>query len=62
MKSGTERAEVPERMRGLARTTVIAIMRQLDVADVLFHGDGDDEVQRLQECRESAEPRLLSCG
>ena len=54
---------MPSWMRGVARVTVVNIMKQLDVADVLFHDDSlQAEVATLAECLAAAKPRLLACG
>jgi len=64
MQGGNARNQLPDTMRGVARTTVVGIMKQLDVSDVLFpHEDeSQSEVDTLSECLAAARPRLLACG
>ncbi len=63
-QGGNERNRLPSLMRAVARTAVVNAMRQLDVADVLFHDDGAerDEVATLKDCLAAAWPKLLPCG
>ena len=64
MQGGVERNRLPTLMRGVARTTVVNVMKQLDVADVLFRDEDtqQEEVKTLSECLAAARPRLMECG
>jgi len=64
MQSSDKRNKLPALMRGVARVTVVGILKQLDASDILFH-DGEaprTEVEKLAECLDAARPRLLACG
>ena len=64
LQGGRERNALPIVMRGIARTSIIGVMKQLDVSDILFHDDDDaqSEVDTLAECVQNARPRLIACG
>ncbi len=64
MQGGNERNRLPAGMRGVARVTVVSIMKQLDVADVLFQDEDaqQNEVATMAECLAAAKPRILACG
>ncbi len=64
MQGGNERNKLAASIRGVARTTVVGMMKQMDVSDVLFHNDDspESEVDTLRECLTAAKPRLMACG
>ncbi len=64
MQGGNERNRLAALMRGVTRSTVVNVMKQLDVADMLFHEEDaqQGEVATLVECMSAAKPRLLACG
>jgi serine/threonine protein kinase len=64
MQGGDQRNRLPMVMRGIARSTVVGIMKQLDASDMLFQNEEapQGEVDTLSKCLTAARPRLLACG
>ena len=63
-QGGDARNRLPGTIRSIARTTVVGLMKTLDVADVMFHDEeqADNEATMLSDSLASAKPRLLRCG
>ena len=63
-QGGDTRNKLPATIRAIARTTVINLMKTMDVADLMFsHGQQvDNDAATLAESIASAQPRLLRCG
>jgi hypothetical protein len=63
-QGGDTRNKLPATIRASARTTVINLMKTMDMADLVFsHGQQtDSDTATLAESISSAQPRLLRCG
>jgi hypothetical protein len=63
-QGGDIRNKLPATIRALARTTVINLMKTMDVANLIFsHGQQvDNDAATLAESLSSAQPRLMRCG
>lgn len=62
-QGGDQQNQLPAVLRSLARTSIVAIMRSLNVADILFHDSQQgDDVTKFAESLTAAQPRLMRCG
>lgn len=64
IQGGNQRNELPTLMRNVARGTVVAVMKHLNVSDVLFQENDpqQDETKTLAACLDTARPRLVEYG
>ena len=63
-RAATRATSCPATIRAIARTTVINLMKTMDVADLMFSRGQqvDNDATTLAESLASANPRLMRCG
>ncbi len=63
-QGGEARNRLPSAIRAIARTTVINLMKTMNVADLMFSQDeqADHDATTLADSLAAAQPRLMRCG